>query len=171
MDITFRPALPAEMPAVLRFLKQAALWLRAKKIDSWQNWIDPAPNFIVWVRRGFDNHEFFMAESRGRVIGCFRLQWQDPQFWGPQEDNAGYIHSFTVSRELAGQGLGYRLLGLIEDYCRAREKTWLRLDCGTDVPGLRHYYEKYGFSRVKDTVYAGFPTTLYEKPINRSFGV
>jgi len=166
--ITFRKAAPAEMPAVLLFLKQAALWLRAKKIDHWQTWLDPAPGFVAWIQRGFDNNEFFIVESEGRPIGCFRLQWQDPQFWGPQADNAGYLHSFTVSRELAGQGIGYRLLGMIEDYCRQNGKNLLRLDCNTSIPGLRQYYEKYGFQWVKDTVNAGFPTSLYEKSISRS---
>ena len=77
-NITLRKAVPEEMPAVLEMLKQAALWLREKKIDSWQNWIDPAPHFIAWIQRGFDNNEFFIVESGNRVIGCFRLQWQDP---------------------------------------------------------------------------------------------
>lgn len=168
MEITYRKATQAEMPAVLLLLKEAALWLREKKIDSWQNWIDPAPNFIAWIQQGFDNNEFFMAESGNRVIGCFRLQWQDPQFWGEQPDNAGYIHSFTISRDLAGRGLGYRLLKLIEEYCREHGKIWLRLDCGADVPALRKYYEKYGFRLVKEEVCLGFLAAFYEKPLNRS---
>lgn len=165
--ITFRKAASEQMPTVLMLLKQAALWLRDKKIDYWQNWIDPAPNFVNWIQRGFDNGEFFMVESDNQAIGCFRLQWQDLMFWGQQPDNAGYVHSFTIRRDLAGQGIGYKLLGLIEDYCRAQGKELLRLDCGSDVPGIRKYYEKYGFRWVKDTVYAGYPTTLYEKLIDR----
>jgi GNAT superfamily N-acetyltransferase len=168
MEISFRKASAVEMPIVLQLLKEAALWLRTKKIDYWQNWIDPAPNFVNWIQRGFDDDEFFLVETVGRTAGCFRLQWQDPMFWGPQPDDAGYMHSFTVRRDLAGNGLGYRLLDMITDYCDARAKMWLRLDCGADVPGLRKYYENYGFRWVKDMVYAGFPTTLYEKPIRRS---
>jgi GNAT superfamily N-acetyltransferase len=166
--LTYRKARPDEMDKVLLLLKEAALWLREKKIDYWQNWINPAPNFINWIQRGFDNDEFYLAESDGKLSGCFRLQWQDPQFWGQQADNAGYIHSFTVKRELAGQGTGYKLLKLIEDYCRDNGKTMLRLDCGTDIAGIRKYYEKFGFKWVKDTVYAGYLTTLYEKQIGRS---
>jgi ribosomal protein S18 acetylase RimI-like enzyme len=128
----------------------------------------PAPNFVNWIQSGFDNNEFFMVESDNVIIGCFRLQWQDPQFWDQQEDNAGYIHSFSIKRELAGQGIGCRLLDLIEAYCLEHGKTLLRLDCNTDVPGLRKYYEKYGFKWVKDIVNAGFRSTLYEKPIRRS---
>jgi GNAT superfamily N-acetyltransferase len=167
-QITFRKARPDEMDKVLQLLKEAALWLREKKVDYWQNWIDPAPQFVSWIQRGFNSDEFFIVEQDGNTAGCFRLQWQDPQFWGQQVNNAGYIHSFTVKRELAGQGTGYRLLDLIEAYCRDNGKTMLRLDCGTDIPGIRKYYEKYGFMWVKDTVYSGYPTTLYEKPITGS---
>jgi GNAT superfamily N-acetyltransferase len=166
--LSFRKADKVEMPAVLLLLKEAALWLRKKKINAWQNWIDPAPNFVARIQQGFDNGEFFLAENNGKLIGCFRLQWQDPMFWGPQEPNAGYVHSFTVKRELTGQGIGYQLLDLIEAYCRLNGETILRLDCHADVPGIRKYYEKYGFQWVKDMVYAGFPTTLYEKPLRRS---
>jgi hypothetical protein len=136
MEITFRKALPAEMPVVLSLLKEAALWLREKKIDYWQNWIDPAPNFVNWIQKGFDNDEFFLVESGGRTAGCFRLQWQDPMFWGQQPDNTGYIHSFTINRDLAGNGLGYRLLDMITDYCDKRAKKWLRLDCGGGCTGF-----------------------------------
>jgi GNAT superfamily N-acetyltransferase len=167
-QLSFRKARPDEMDMVLLLLKEAALWLREKKIDYWQQWLDPPPNFTEWIERGFDNDEFFIAEQDGNPAGCFRLQRQDPQLWGQQEDNAGYIHSFTVKRELAGQGNGYKLLKLIEAYCRDNGKTLLRLDCGTDIPGIRKYYEKYGFKWVNDTVYSGFPTTLYEKQIGRS---
>jgi GNAT superfamily N-acetyltransferase len=170
-NITFRPALPAEMPGVLGLLKEAALWLRGKKIDHWQNWIDPAPRFTAWIQQGFDDREFFMVESGSRIIGCFRLLWQDPQFWGIQQDNAGYIHSFTVRRDLAGRGLGYHVLGLIEQYCRERGKLWLRLDCNTNLPGLRHYYEKFGFYWVKDAICGGYPTSFYEKSIERNSGL
>jgi len=164
-QINLRKARPDEMDKVLKLLKEAALWLRGKKINYWQQWLDPPPNFVSWIQRGFDNDEFFIVEQDGNTAGCFRLQWQDPQFWGQKIYKAGYIHSFTVKRELAGQGTGYKLLKLIEDYCRDNGKNLLRLDCGTDIPGIRKYYEKFGFKWVEDTVYAGYLTTLYEKQI------
>jgi hypothetical protein len=101
-QITFRKAKPEELEAVLVLLKEAALWLQKKGIDYWQDWISPPPNFIDWIKQGFDQNEFYMVESDRGVIGCFRLKWQDPMFWGNREDAAGYIHSFTISRDLAG---------------------------------------------------------------------
>lgn len=164
-QITFRKAKPEELETVLLFLKEAALWLQQKGIDYWQDWISPPPNFIDWTKQGFDQNEFHIVEDDGGVIGCFRLQWQDPMFWGDQEDTAGYIHSFTISRDLAGQSIGKFVLGLIESHCRQNEKKFLRLDCGIDIKGLRKYYEQYGFKPVGEVTVVGERLTLYEKQI------
>ena len=147
-EITFREATPAEFDTVLGLLKEAALWLRERKIDYWQDWISPPANLVAWIKQGFDNNEFRMVEKDGATVGCFRLQWQDPVFWGKQEDNAGYIHSFTISRDLAGQGLGERVLEAIGAHCRQEGKEFLRLDCGEAARGLRSYYERNGFRPV-----------------------
>ena len=139
-QITFQKAKSEEINTVLLLLKEAALWLREKSIDYWQDWINPPDPFVNWIRQGFDQGQFYMVQSGEKTIGCFRLQWQDPIFWGEQEDNAGYIHSFTISRDLAGQGIGVNTLYLIEAYCRKNKKSFFRLDCGADAKGLRNYY-------------------------------
>ncbi len=146
-------------------LKEAALWLQKKQIDYWQDWISPPPHFIDWIKQGFEQNEFFMVEKDKCVIGCFRLQWQDPLFWRKQEDNAGYIHSLTISRALAGQGIGRRVLDLIESHCRQNGKKLLRLDCGVGIKGLRKYYEQYGFRPVGEVTVLSERLTLYEKQI------
>jgi ribosomal protein S18 acetylase RimI-like enzyme len=163
--IEFRKAKPNELNSVLLLLKEAALWLQKKGINYWQDWISPPPHFIDWIRDGFEKNEFYMVEKQVDVVGCFRLQWQDPLFWGEQENNAGYIHSFTISRNLAGQDIGKSVLNLIESYCRSNEKELLRLDCGVDIKGLRKYYEQYGFKPVGEVTVLGEQLVLYEKRI------
>jgi N-acetylglutamate synthase-like GNAT family acetyltransferase len=165
-QITFRKARREEIETVLLLLKEAALWLQKKGIDYWQDWISPPPHLIDWIKQGFEKNDFYMVEKNGDTIGCFRLQWQDPVFWGKQEVDAGYIHSFTISRCLAGQGIGRCVLGLIESYCRQNDKLLLRLDCGSDIKGLRNYYEHYGFKPVGEVTVLGERLTLYEKQIS-----
>ena len=121
-ELTFRQARADEIETVFSLLKSAALWLRDRDIDYWQNWLDPPEAHARWIRRGFENNEFFFGECEGKLIGCFRLQWKDTMFWGDTADNAGYIHSFTTRRELAGTGTGRRVLTLIESHCRERGK-------------------------------------------------
>jgi ribosomal protein S18 acetylase RimI-like enzyme len=164
-NIHFTQAHQDDLPIVLQFLKEAALWLQEREIDYWQDWLHPPPLFLNWIQKGFDRDEFYLVYQSADVIGCFRLQWQDELFWGPQTDNAGYIHSFTVSRSLAGQHRGEQVLALIEEYCRTRGKTFLRLDCGKAIHGLCQYYEGYGFRKVGETTVMGEEMALYEKSL------
>jgi N-acetylglutamate synthase-like GNAT family acetyltransferase len=164
-EVEFRKARAEEIETVLLLLKEATLWLRTKGIDYWQDWIWPPAHFVEWIREGFEKNEFHMVEKDGNVIGCFRLQWQDKLFWGEQEDNAGYIHSFTISRGLAGQGIGKSVLGLIEFHCKQNGKIFLRLDCGAGIDGLRNYYEQYGFKQAGEVTVMGEQLILYEKLI------
>ena len=138
-NITLRHARLEELETVLALLKEAAEWLREKDVNYWQDWHAPPQNFVNWIRSGFDKDEFYMVECGGEVIGCFRLQWDDELFWGKQKPNAGYVHSFTISRHLAGKGFGTRVLNEIEKICLENGKTFFRLDCGVEVRGLRKY--------------------------------
>ena len=164
-QLTIRKTEPMEIQTVLSFLKESALWLRDKGVDYWQDWIDPPSLFTDWIQQGFDQSQFYMVQMDGNDIGCFRLQWQDPMFWGEQENDAGYIHSFTLSRKLAGQGFGIQVLDIIEDHCRHNQKSLFRLDCGYNVEGLRHYYEEYGFKHVGEVTVVGERLALYEKSL------
>jgi GNAT superfamily N-acetyltransferase len=163
--LTFRKAESKEIETVLSFLRESALWLRDKGTEYWQDWIDPPSLFTDWIQQGFDQSQFYIVQMGGKDIGCFRLQWQDPMFWGEQDDVAGYIHSFTISRELAGQGIGAKVLRLIEDFCRENSKSLLRLDCGVDVKRLREYYEKLSFRPVGEVTVEGERLILYEKSL------
>jgi len=163
-EFIFRKARQDELEIVLEMLKQAALWLQEKKINYWQDWISPPSNFVNWIKRGFTQNEFFIVESQSKIVACFRLQWEDEIFWGKRENNSGYVHSFTVSRDLAGQGIGYRILDWVSEYCKDNGKQILRLDCGADNPGLKKYYEGYGF-RAKGEITYYERMTLYEKSL------
>jgi len=165
MELTFRKAEQKEIETVLSFLKEAALWLRDKGIDYWQDWIDPPSLFTDWIQQGFDQNQFYIVQMDGKEIGCFRLQWQDPMFWGEQADAAGYIHSFTIARKYAGQGIGAKIIRLIESHCLENKKSLLRLDCGVNITGLRKYYEDLSFKPVGEVTVEGERLTLYEKPL------
>ena len=169
-QISFRRADSTELETVLSYLKEAALWLSEKGIDYWQNWLDPPPNFVNWIQRGFDESQFYIVQKDEKDIGCFRLQRHDLIHWGEQEDNADYIHSFTISRDLVGQGIGAQVLELIESYCHINNKDLLRLDCGANVEGLFKYYEDHGFRPVGEVTVSGYNAILYEKHIDSKNG-
>lgn len=165
-EITLRKVKPDERDTVFQFLRESGEWLLGKGNDYWQVYIDLPPFLMNWIQPGFDNDEFYFAEnSEGEIIGCFRLQEEDPMFWGEREEKAGYVHSFAVSRKLAGRRTGYKVLSAVESYCRENGKDYLRLDCGTHLGTLRAYYEGFGFSYVADVHLMNSNLTLYEKRI------
>lgn len=161
----FRSAYQDELVLVMHFLKDAALWIREKDIDYWQDWLDPPAEFVDWIKNGFKNNEFYLIYQENKIVGCFRLQWTDELFWGQRDETAGYVHSFTIARCLVGQHIGERVLALIENYCRQQGKDYLRLDCGKHVVRLCQYYEVCGFRNVGETMVQGESMNLYEKRI------
>jgi N-acetylglutamate synthase-like GNAT family acetyltransferase len=165
-EISLRKVKPDERDTVFQLLRESGEWLLGKGNDYWQVYIDLPPFLVNWIEPGFDNDEFFFAEnSEGEIIGCFRLQDDDPMFWGEQEEKAGYVHSFAISRNLAGRRTGCKVLSAIESYCRENGKVYLRLDCGTRLDTLRAYYEGFGFTSIADVHLMNSNLTLYEKRI------
>ena len=163
--LKIRPARPEEADIGFRLLKIAAEWLRDKEVDHWQQWLEPRALYRDWILNGFNSHQFHFVEMDGEIIGMFRLLWSDELHWGVQEDNAGYIHSFTIDKAYRGQGIGNTVLGIIEEMCRENGKTYLRLDCGTSNARLSAYYVKYGFRALDEVAVHGDIVRLYEKKL------
>ena len=164
MDIQIRPAKPKELGSALDLLRDAAAWLKSIPIDYWQVWLE---NYVDWIRQGFDNGEFYFAQSDdGEVIGMFRLQYADEMFWGNRDDKAGYIHSFTTRRRYKNKGIGGDILRLIETRLADEGIEFLRLDCAPHVEKLCTYYENYGFEPKETVTVYGEELRLYEKKIS-----
>jgi ribosomal protein S18 acetylase RimI-like enzyme len=164
-EIVIRGAAWDERDRVFSLLRGAALSFRARGIDYWQNWLDPPPAHVGWIDDGLRGGEFFMVVSNGDVIGCFRLQSTDVTFWGVRTEPTGYVHSMTIDRSFAGQGVGRMVLQMIESRLAADGDRFLRLDCGSDVVGLRRYYESCGFQAVGEVNVGGEKLVLYEKSL------
>ncbi len=115
--LTLQKACNHQIDIVLELLKKAAYWIQTKDIDYWQDWINPPQHFVDWIEAGFFRDEFYFVILEERIIGCFRLQWDDELFWGKQQPDSGYIHSFTIDREYSGHGIGKDVLAMIETMC------------------------------------------------------
>lgn len=155
-----------DLPSVLQFLKNSSIWLRDREIDYWQNWHDPPKVHVNWVQDGLRLQQFYLVRQDGENIGTFRLQYEDEMFWGKRNDRAGYIHSFTVNRELSGKGWGYKILAKIEDLLKQNGYEYLRLDCSQQIEGLKNYYKKFGFKEAGSAVVGGEDLLLMEKKIH-----
>jgi hypothetical protein len=51
MNLNIRLARIEEFETALELLRNAALWLKSKHIDHWQNWINPSEIYINWIKK------------------------------------------------------------------------------------------------------------------------
>jgi GNAT superfamily N-acetyltransferase len=154
-----------EMGAALAMLKEAALWLEAKNISQWKQWLEPDDKILEWVRQGFSNNEFFFARLDNRLAGMFRLTWDNDRLWEDRKAAAGYLHAFTTDRKLKDNNVGTAMLEWMEGYCRENNRFLLRLDCHAWSKPLRAYYEKHGFKYVTEKQLPFGIVALYEKAL------
>lgn len=162
--LSVRVATVTDREAIFDMLRSAAIWLRGRGIDYWQNWLDPPAHHIAWIDDGLSAGEFRIVSVDRSIIGCYRLQDSDELFWGGRTEAAGYLHSLTVDRSRAGEGLGEQVIRRVAADLRSRGIGMLRLDCGECVNGLRRYYESLGFTAVGTSTVDGETLVLYEKP-------
>jgi len=164
-ELEFIKADKSRIDIALDLLKEAALWLGEKKIDYWQEWINPSERSRNWVKQGFDFGQFYFTVLNNEVVGMFSLRMENELVWGKRANKIGYVHAFTTKRAYAGKGLGKRILDKIADECRKKGLDFIRLDCGAEVLRLRKYYEDYGFKFIREKKVKGYNLAFYELKI------
>ena len=131
-DVVLRRARPDEMDAL------TALCLRSKASNGYDEAFMAACVEELTVRpQWFERSEFWLAEKRGRIVGCARLTPDDP---GTAE-----IETFFVEPEFRSTGVGRRLWEHLKG--RARERGLARLHLVAD-PYAEPVYERFGFRTV-----------------------
>jgi hypothetical protein len=99
------------------------------------------------------------------AVGTVSLLEDDPMFWpAAAVGEALYVHRFAVRRSAAGAGRTAVLWCIAE--ARRRGRSFVRLDCLQDNPGIRSYYERFGFLAVDEKIINGTAYALYEVPVD-----
>ncbi len=161
-DIRIIRAEIGDLDKVLEILEEASRWLSSKGLETqWR----PSPAFRHTIKDNIERGDVYVVKGLKGTIGTITLQWNDKKFWGDTRQDAGYIHKLAITRSHAGQHLGLRLLNWAEAKARAQGKSYLRLDCLASNKTIRQYYERVGFTHVRDTPAPGWKASLYEKKL------
>ncbi|MFC9894151.1 GNAT family N-acetyltransferase [Nocardia sp. NPDC127579] len=123
-----------------------ARWMVDNAIAQWL----PGEYTVEMVRAEVARGEWFIWREAGALIATVRLIWRDPDFWGADDAEAGYIHGLMVAPEQRGRELGTRVIGFCADHTRARGLTRQRLDTAADNQVLRKYYNAQGFTELRE---------------------
>jgi GNAT superfamily N-acetyltransferase len=96
--------------------------------------------------------EWFVWRDNPDVLtAAVRIVWRDPEFWGEDDTEAGYIHGLMVAPEHRGRELGSRIVQFCAEYTLAHGISRQRLDTAAGNSVLRKYYATQGFTEVRET--------------------
>ncbi|MGW0249955.1 GNAT family N-acetyltransferase [Nocardia goodfellowii] len=139
-------AQPADAADIAGLRDRLAQWMIDAGIAQWLPGEYPAERIAAEAARG----EWFLWREGGRLIATVRLIWRDPEFWGDDDAEAGYIHGLMVAPEQRGRELGARIIQFCAERTRAQGITRQRLDAAASNPVLRKYYTAQGFTEVRE---------------------
>ncbi len=145
---------------VLKLLREAALWMESKGIKQWS----PTQFNELDIAGYFQDRQVYMALDGENVAGMFTLQFSDPQYWGPRNDETyAYLHRLAVAEPYRGAGLGPQLLMYAADLAQELGYKSLRFDTLASNIKLNRFYQGLGFHFMGiNDVGGGRLVNLYE---------
>lgn len=158
-----RMALMEDLAAVLKIRNDAVAYKLSCGDVAWGKsaWTES------YARQRIELNELLVIQLDGTPVGMFSLFWEDLDYWGPQEPDAGYIHRLAVRNDFRRVGLGRYAIDWCANQVRAMRRNRLRLDCDANNEKLCAYYESLGFTRVgTKPVSSDYVASLYERGVD-----
>lgn len=140
-------ATAADAEDISRLRDRLAQWMVDNGIGQWVPGEYPPAVVAEESERG----EWFVWRAEdGALTAVVRLVWRDPDFWGGDDAEAGYIHGLMVAPEFRGRDLGARVIQFCAERTRAAGLTRQRLDTAAANQVLRKYYAAHGFIEIRE---------------------
>jgi ribosomal protein S18 acetylase RimI-like enzyme len=158
--VNVRRCQAGDVAVVAGLLDEATVWVGARGYEHW-----PLPFPRDQIAGAIDRGEVYLAELDGDAVATVTLLWDDPTYWGERPPDAAYVHKLAVSRACAGQRIGDAIVEWADGTAAAQGRSFLRLDCLRDNPGIRAYYERLGFEHRGDLVVADRDMSIYERAV------
>lgn len=141
-------------------LEEARLWQQQQGSEGWDYPFDDE-----WLLPRIRRNELWLGLDGDQPVAAFRVLMEDVPFWGERErGNSIYLHSFAVSRKVAGQGIGNDVISFVRDMGQKQQRQFIRLDCSASSERLIHWYEKQGFYFVDTVIFNRKKMLLMEMP-------
>ena len=161
-DTKLRVAASREAEVSASIIEEVAAWGASQGFPSWTPGSFTGVDSLGMSRLRGDIAAggLYLVWRGDSPVATFSLLERDPIYWPFAGDEALYLHRFGVRRLAAGAG-SHAVEWCLRE-ARRRERSFVRLDCLADNPGIRRYYERFGFTAVDETVIDGTPYCLCE---------
>jgi Acetyltransferase (GNAT) family len=163
-DLRVARSVEPEVSAAI--IEEVAAWGATRGFPSWNPGSFTGPDSIGISRLCTDiaAGSLYLVWQGATPVATFSLLEHDPLFWPAAGDDALYLHRFAVRRTAAG--VGRHAVEWCLGEARRRDRAYVRLDCLAENPGIRRYYERFGFAAVDEKVIDGTRYSLYEVPVS-----
>jgi len=164
-DSDLRIAGSGELEISASIIEEVAAWGAAQGFPSWipGSFTGGDSVGVTRLRGDITAGALHLVWRGDHAVGTFSLLEHDPMFWPDAGDEAMYLHRFAVRRSAAGAGRH------VVEWCfreaRRRGRSYVRLDCLKENPGIRRYYRRFGFTEVGETLVNGTRYCLCEVPV------
>ncbi len=140
-------------------------WLSQKGINQWKT---PYPKDIF--KKDIEKGAVYaFRKKNGEYLGTVSLLSKKPHYY-PKDlfsdpTSAWYVCRLALQRSAMGQGLGAKMLKLVEAEALSKGINTLRLDVVQENPFLEQYYARAGYKKVKEDFIFGEKSVFMEKQI------
>ena len=129
----------------LKALFAAAIaWQQQRGVPTFTTF--PSSFFAQEINKG----AVFVARRDGKLVGTVSLYESDDFIWDNDAAPALYIHRLASLRTTEGRGVGAALIAWSRRRAAELGKHWLRVDCWADNDELCRFYQRQGFTPVRD---------------------
>jgi GNAT superfamily N-acetyltransferase len=164
-DVQIRVAHSDDPETSAAIIEEVAAWGASEGFPNWipGSFTGPESVGLSRLRGDVAGSSLYLVWRCETPVATFSLLERDPIFWPDAGDDALYLHRFAVRRAAAGAGR-HAVAWCLRKALR-RGRSFVRLDCLADNPGIRRYYERFGFAAVDERVIDGTRYSLYEVPV------
>ena len=142
LNLQFRPATQADLPAIVRMLAEDELGSQRERFET------PLPHayYIAFEAIEADpNQQVIVADLNGEVVGTLQLTFLPSISY--QGGVRAQVESVRVLAQLRGQGIGARLMEWAIEQARQRGCHLMQLTSHKSRSGAHRFYEKLGFTK------------------------
>ena len=154
-----RKACEQDIQDIEAVLLDAVRWLTSFNKRAWSE------EDVAWhtLSQTHTIDQFYVVEEKGEVVATFLLCDADPIYWPEIKPGQSlYIHKLCVMRKAAKSMASLMIMDYFKAEGRRLKKDACRLDCRTNKPELKHFYEKHGFQLVDEgEIVKGYCTSRY----------
>ena len=143
MGIRIRPASKADIPHLDAVEQSAAKAFIGSSVGYVESRSVPAELLNKLCE---DKTLWVAADDRNMPVGfvaCYPL------------DGFLYVHEISVAREAQGQGIGRRLMNVVEDYAIDQDFPYIGLTTFRDIRWNGPFYKSLGYKEIAPDIYSG----------------